>query len=251
MDHVGRPSLFPSTTELIVGPGLLASEKGGYPGNPQSPILEREFLGRKITELDFSASPLKIGGMEALDYFGDGSFYFLSAPGHAPGHINALARTTNQPDTFIYLGADSFHHASELRPHKYHPLPKKVRLSAFSPFPCLGELFHKIHPSSRPDPGYAKAHDDPNTTPFYSISEKEDGSSLAVDKHAARDTISKIQLFDADENIFVIGAHDTTLIDYVDVFPKKANGWKAKGWKEQSRWQFLRDFEKPLSLLQS
>jgi hypothetical protein len=36
--------------------------------------------GRKITELSFN-STLNIGGYQAHDYFGDGSFYLLNTPG--------------------------------------------------------------------------------------------------------------------------------------------------------------------------
>lgn len=45
--------------------------------------------------------------LRGRDLFHDGSFYLLDAPGHYPGHLNALARIG--PNSFILLAADSFH----------------------------------------------------------------------------------------------------------------------------------------------
>ena len=55
----------------------------GYPTDQDSVLLETEYLGRDMRELKFSIESrgLKIGGMEAFDYFHDGSFYLLHAPG--------------------------------------------------------------------------------------------------------------------------------------------------------------------------
>jgi hypothetical protein len=59
-------------------------------------------------EVDFTSSDITIGRFKAFDYFGDGSFYILDSPGHAVGHINALARTSASPKpSFIHLGGDS------------------------------------------------------------------------------------------------------------------------------------------------
>jgi hypothetical protein len=44
-------------------------------------------------------------------------------------------------------------------------------------------------------------------------------------------------------------AHDHTLLDVVDFFPKEANDWKAKGWKEEGRWRFLKGFRKAVELV--
>lgn len=233
-DHVGRPSLFPASTSLLVGPGVKTSYFPGYPANEASPVLSREFEGREVHELDFSTADLEIGTLKALDYFGDGSFYLLSAPGHAVGHMNALARTTE--DSFIYFAGDSFHHASELRPHDGYgaSLPSSLKLPGLS---CPCSAFHAIHPvknhSKLPD-HYRKYYDqvpnDPNNVPFHTLSETESGETMAVDLAAARDTIKAVQKFDSDPRIFVIAAHDTTLYDILEHFPKSANAWKEKGW---------------------
>jgi len=45
----------------------------------------------------------------ALDVFNDGSFYIVSAPGHLPGHVNVLCRTSINPTKYVLLGGDSCH----------------------------------------------------------------------------------------------------------------------------------------------
>jgi glyoxylase-like metal-dependent hydrolase (beta-lactamase superfamily II) len=80
-DHTGDVSTFPSMTKLIVGPGSKKAFMPGYPADPHAQTLESDFAGRDVVEVDFTKSPLRIGRFEALDYFGDGSFYLLNAPG--------------------------------------------------------------------------------------------------------------------------------------------------------------------------
>ncbi|KAF4466853.1 metallo-beta-lactamase superfamily [Fusarium albosuccineum] len=100
-DHTGDPSTFPSTTELVVGPGFKEALTPGYPTNPYGLLLEADYSyvedfgscsrfltltwrqntrGRGFREIDF-ADGLQIGGFNAFDYFGDGSFYLLDSPG--------------------------------------------------------------------------------------------------------------------------------------------------------------------------
>jgi hypothetical protein len=62
------------------------------------------------------------------------------------------------------------------------------------------------------------------------------------DANAMRDTIRKIERVDATADIFTILAHDWILKGLLDEFPATLNAWKAKGWKEASRWTFLADF---------
>ena len=138
--------------------------------------------------------------------------------------MNALARTSTGPDTFIYMAGDSFHHASELRPTPHLPLPDQVLL----PKPVSTSIFKKIHP--RPEI-YKESH---------FINPK---ASFSLDDPAARETIRKIQVFDADERVLVVAAHDTTLLDILSLYPEDANGWKDTGMKEKTRWLFLKDLE--------
>ena len=48
--------------------------------------------------------------------------------------------------------------------------------------------------------------------------------------------------FDADENVLVCIAHDGGLLGVLDFYPHgDINGWKEKGWKEQTRWGFVNE----------
>lgn len=152
-DHTGDPSTFPPSATLIVGPGFKEAFVPGYPSNPDAVILESDYAGRELRELSFPSSPdekiAKIGNFQALDYFGDGSFYVLDAPGHAIGHLCALARVKGEDERegFVFMGGDACHHNGEFRPSVYRPLPKSI-----SPHPwdkgagvvCPGNLFERI-----------------------------------------------------------------------------------------------------------
>ncbi|KAH7368120.1 beta-lactamase-like protein [Plectosphaerella cucumerina] len=233
-DHIGRPSLFPSSTDLIVGEGTLEAFGYGYPDSPNSPYLARELANRTVTEIPFPSNTTRIGGLAAYEYFGDGSFYLLEAPGYEIGHINALARVTSSPPSFIHLGGDSFHHTSQLCPNRFVLLPKKIRLEQ--------------HLKSVPNP-YTANLTSPRNTPFATVNQYENGGSLARYPEIARDVISKIHAFDADERVLVVGAHDDSLRGRIDLFPKKANHWRDKGWKKRTRWEFVADYEEALALL--
>ncbi|KAK1240993.1 hypothetical protein MKX08_000967 [Trichoderma sp. CBMAI-0020] len=91
-DHVGNMSKLPPSIGLVVGPGFTKAMIPGYPRNPSSPILESDYSGRQLTELNDLG--LTVCDLPAYDYFGDGSLYILSTPGHAIGHLSALARTS-------------------------------------------------------------------------------------------------------------------------------------------------------------
>ncbi|KAI8264561.1 metallo-beta-lactamase superfamily protein [Colletotrichum sp. SAR11_239] len=172
-DHVGRPSLFPLSTSLIVGPGIKSAFFPGYPAVKDSPVWAREFEGREVRELNLNTG-LKIGGFDAFDYFGDGSLFLLSAPGHSIGHLNALARTTE--NTYIYCAGDSFHHPSLLRPHTGSPLPAEIDFPGGTC--CSSKAFHKIHPLAGASDNlqhygqaFVELGSDPNETPFCTIPE--------------------------------------------------------------------------------
>ena len=161
--------------------------------------------------------------------------YLLDTPGHAIGHICALARTTANPPTFMFLGGDIAHHGSEFRPTKYLPLPDEITPNPLvaprtkSASVCPGHIFEAIHPT--------KSRTETFTTP-------------TLGEHAihhvpqdARDSVEKMTEFDAHESIFPVIAHDESLFDVVDFYPASANDWKAKGWKTEGVWRFLRDFD--------
>ena len=223
-DHVGDISTFPSSTELVIGPGFSAHYLPGYPKNKESTLLETDFEGRNVREIGFQSFSSKLGQFPAFDYFGDGSLYLLSSPGHTVGHMCALARVTSSPDTFIFMGGDCAHHGGEFRPTPYLPLPETIKPS---PFPhlssggCPGALLQKLHPKhSATEPFY---------TPSPQISENHD---------EALRSIRKLEEFDASDNVLMCIAHDFTLPGRVEFYPEKINVWKEKGYKEKVRWAF-------------
>ncbi|KAI0007455.1 beta-lactamase-like protein [Xylariaceae sp. FL0662B] len=234
-DHTGDPSRFEPNTALIVGPGVKKDVFPGYPTNPRATFLESDYANREVKELDFSTSDIKIGKLPAIDYFGDGSFYFLDSPGHAIGHICGLARVTSNPDSFILMGGDAIHHGGELRPHEWHPLPDSISPHPFNPLsvtPCPGELFEPLLRAGKEEPFYLP------------IAKPPVGKPVHYDVPLAIETIKKLQETDAYDNILIIPAHDQFIQPVVDFFPKPANGFMEKGWVKTTRWAFLADFAK-------
>ncbi|PWY92283.1 hypothetical protein BO70DRAFT_357416 [Aspergillus heteromorphus CBS 117.55] len=234
-DHVGDPSTFPSSTSLIVGPGVPASVLPAYPINPSGELLDSDFSGRPLVEIQRAQFDTTIGGYKAHDFFHDGSFYLLDVPGHSIGHMCGLARTISDgKDTFILMGADTVHHAGQLRPSHGVPLPEQIAPSPYGgSIACPGEIFEAIHP----------APEKYRTSPFYRINVDENGRSVANDPVEAEHSVDHMKEFDALDNVLVAFAHDSCLEGVVETFPLKANGWKAAGWKELSRWRFLSDWK--------
>ncbi|EAT84562.2 hypothetical protein SNOG_08286 [Parastagonospora nodorum SN15] len=186
IDHTGDPSVFPSSTELIVGPGFKTNYIPGYPTNPQSPVLDSAFQGRSVQELDFSTSSTTIGGFRAIDLFHDSSFWVLETPGHTEHHISALCRTTE--DSWVFLGGDH------------------VRKEA-------GGSFFGLAPG------------------------------MQEDLSKAQNTLEKLKAFDGRDDVLIVIAHDSSLLDVMSFFPKDMNRWKDQNWAEKGRWKFLRDFD--------
>lgn len=246
-DHVGDlHGTFPSSTTLIVGPGFRAAHLPGYPTNPESPLHEHDFADREVRELDIASlgNGLKIGRFNALDFFGDGSFYLLDTPGHSVGHICGLARTststsTSSPSaaaaaaaTFVFMGGDASHHGGEFRPSEYLPLPTSITPSPLKKFQpsCPGHLLQEAH------------REKSAAEPFYLVKE-----SFAQDLTKCNWTIEGMQEFDADENVLVVVAHDESLLDVLEFFPKGLNDWRSEGLGEKGRWAFLGDFEEAVA----
>lgn len=55
-------------------------------GIPGPHVTKKELNGRKVDEIQFDDKSPVIGGFPAYDYFNDGSFYLLSAPGVGTYH---------------------------------------------------------------------------------------------------------------------------------------------------------------------
>lgn len=88
-DHLGDPSTFPTSTDIVVGPGFLEEEftDGLSRPEPDSDIKKEYCENRKVREIRAEQFELKIAGFPAFDYFGDGSFYLVDSPGV---HLTAI-----------------------------------------------------------------------------------------------------------------------------------------------------------------
>lgn len=178
--------------------------------------------------------PIFAGVQRALDFFGDGSFFLIHTPGHTLDHLGGLVRTTTNPDTFIFLGGDLLHHGSELRPSPYLAYPDTLPRAALDAIKarvpgCPG---HGLGPEMFPNLNVKnnRSEDEPLFDPM-----------VAEDLGLAIKTIKEVQMADVQDNVFFIWAHDTGIQGLVDQFPKKANDWKANGWREKLTWAFLED----------
>ncbi|KAK9773915.1 putative Metallo-beta-lactamase domain-containing protein [Seiridium cardinale] len=195
-DHTGNPSTFEPSTKLIVGPGCKDNIFPGYPTNPTAAFLQKDVEGREIQELNFTQTPLTIGRFSAIDYFGDGSFYFLDSPGHAIGHISGFARVTSNPDSFIFMGGDTVHHGGELRPHPHLPLPASISPNPFTTAntACPGEIFEEVLRDGKEEP-------------FYLPTQPQNGAGVHFDVPLMIESIKKLQEYDGQDNILVVPAH--------------------------------------------
>lgn len=245
-DHTGDPSTFDPHTALIVGPGFKDAFIPGYPANPESVILESDYAGRELREIQFTQGK-KVGRFDAFDYFGDGSFYLLDSPGHTVGHLCALARVTSPAQdagvgasaSYIFMGGDTSHHAGEFRPSAFLPLPASIsphpledaRNAAETMPPCPGALFEHLLQDGRD-----------RTKPFYKVVT----GGVTLDVAEAERSIEKMQEADAQDKVLVVVAHDASLLDVLDFFPKYANDFASQGWVRKGRWAFLKDFKDAL-----
>jgi hypothetical protein len=196
--------------------------------------------GREVREMEFDESNFKVGSFPAVDYFGDGSFYLLDSPGHAIGHMCALARTT--PDTFVLMGGDICHTPGNYRPTKTYPIPETLpqdQLDPELPVPCPCSLFTPLH---RLFPDEEKSR----TTPFFDLSKHE--LTVFADNAAGVKSVASMQEFEESEDVLVAIAHDTVLTKILPLLNKdpKAdiNDWKAMDLKEQARWFWLNELPK-------
>ncbi|RAK90825.1 metallo-beta-lactamase superfamily protein [Aspergillus costaricaensis CBS 115574] len=241
-DHIGDPSLFPSTTDLVVGPTFISRFAPGYPEKPDAPVRSSDWRGRSLREMDFDQHPGKvtIGRFKAIDWFGDGSFYLLHTPGHTPEHMCGLARV--QSDSFILMGADCAHHPGEFRPSKQSPIPEIIQPSPLPSHPqygtvCPGHIFAQLGSK----PGSAD-------TPFFIPA-----PDYTHDFDECCRSVHGIAEFDASEQVLVLIAHDHTMLSIFKgeedgdngwFFPKRSlDKWREAGLKNKGKWLFLEDFE--------
>jgi len=246
-DHVGDTTMFPGTTRLVVGPGYKQRYLPGYPENPKAAETTTDtYEGRGTVEIEFAENDhqvLTIGKFKAYDYFDDGSFYLLSTPGHTVGHLSALARTTAKGEdggesTFLFLGGDIAHSCMVFRPTEKYPLPVTISPAPNSILPltnlaasssCPGEFFASMHRLRKEPDGERKSR----TTPFCLAAGPDE------DLAESQRSVDKLANFDGEENVLTILAHDGSLLDVLEYFPKTANEWKKKGWGPNGHWRFL------------
>ena len=229
-DHTGNPALFPKSVPLVVGPGFKEAVLPGYPADDASSVPSSDWEGRELIELDLEKDEraIQIGPFQALDYFSDGSFYLLSTPGHAPGHLSGLARVT--PNTFVFMGGDAAHHAGELRPTEYLPLPDTLPLPSsqrFAQSGCPGEILANLQPNRKGS----------RTTPFY-----EPSTHINQNSQEAIRSIRSITQLDASDDVIIILAHDRHLQDKIPLFPKSITSWREDDLDAKTRWLFVDDF---------
>lgn len=106
LDHIGGLPDVPRGTPIYVGPGETTWR--GWENFFVGGVTERLFEGHgEISEWPYAKEPS--AALEAaVDVFGDGSFWAISAPGHTPGSSAYLARTKRGP--VLYVG-DACHTA--------------------------------------------------------------------------------------------------------------------------------------------
>ena len=128
-DHIGEPRDFPTST-FVVGHGALAlldgtssSLRGGHSffesdllpegrtielSEPLAHTLMKHDSRTASGEINLKSSWQAYGSLpEVLDLFRDGSLLVVNAPGHLPGHINLLARISE--DHQVYMAGDACH----------------------------------------------------------------------------------------------------------------------------------------------
>ena len=112
-DHTGDCSEFPQA-QLIVGPGSYKATFPGWPEAKGSPFDGSILKHPRFRELNFESDDWRpLGPFErAIDFFDDGSFFVIDAPGHMDGHLGALARTS--ANEWVFMGGDCCHHRSLL-----------------------------------------------------------------------------------------------------------------------------------------
>lgn len=245
-DNRGDITMFPSHTMLVFGAGLRQTYGPTFRAHGENQINE-EFHGRRLLELDESFFNIDIGGFMAHDAFGDGSFYLMSSPGHAAGHLCGLARVTAKSrQTFVFLGGDVAHHVGEFRPSPYNPLPKEITLKSTSWYYAKNMSLQKPLLKERKRTVYRGADirdrlhpTESATEPFYTTLPEP----VVFNAHVASESLIKMEVFDAHEDVLVCLAHDLTLMDFLPLYPYTFNDWKVRRYKEKLRWQFLRDFD--------
>jgi glyoxylase-like metal-dependent hydrolase (beta-lactamase superfamily II) len=119
-DHIFPAGNFFPNAKVLCGSGTLEWASKSWPSEADSTfdgrIWNKESSELPVEELPSpKASPEKwqpLGPFKnAYDFFGDGSFWLIDAPGHCPGNLAALARVKRKDGKvkWAFLGGDCFH----------------------------------------------------------------------------------------------------------------------------------------------
>ncbi|PCH40013.1 Metallo-hydrolase/oxidoreductase [Wolfiporia cocos MD-104 SS10] len=127
LDHHGDHRPFTNAT-FIVGEETRALIESGYPTNPDSHF-RQDLLPHERTRYLSTTDMQPVGPFpRALDFYGDGSLYLVDTPGHFPGHLCLLARTS--PDGgWIFLAGDAA--------HDYRLISGKARIGDSVRYGCM------------------------------------------------------------------------------------------------------------------
>ena len=110
---------FPNAT-VLCGKGTLDWAAKSWPDHSESPF-DGRIWNENIREMPLEELPLPSEAPEkwkpigpfknGLDFFGDGSFWIIDAPGHCPGNLAGLARTKTKSGKtkWIFMGGDCYH----------------------------------------------------------------------------------------------------------------------------------------------
>ncbi|KIX08705.1 uncharacterized protein Z518_03362 [Rhinocladiella mackenziei CBS 650.93] len=217
--------------DVLVGPGCLKAFLPSWPANrKQYETASALYEGRRTTELDFSHGNPKVssfGGFPAHDYFSGGSFYVLSTSGHT---IGACTHDLQERRVDVYIHGWRYCSLTcRLQAHF------EISPSSHSKWPTIHVYYlsskHIVqmhHLYSKPE-GQTLSR----TTPFSRVAGPE--HDLAESQRSA----NRLTNFDDEGNILTVLAHDASLQDVLEFFPRKANDWKEKGWKKEGHWRWL------------
>ncbi|RYO83203.1 hypothetical protein DL762_006248 [Monosporascus cannonballus] len=141
LNHMGYPSAFPASTDLVVGPGFEGHRRRGLPAKGGLSLQVVGVGGPEPHRAEFATGSraTRAGGWDAVVWFGDRSLYALHSPGHTNEHLCGLARTklaahSSLPgkDEFVLMAGDVCHHAASTGRAGSAPVPPARRSLAVS-----------------------------------------------------------------------------------------------------------------------